>query len=312
MSKRTSKIAELDHAISAVVVEVQDEEIFHFRQLQFDEDTGISDLGKYYNETNVIKPEYCVAVFGDSHVGSHDLDLHVKLEEIIKECSVDEIILHDIFDAQSITHHDIGRPAVRACKALKDQSSLAKEAVAVAEYLNTLSSWTDTGVTVVKSNHDEALDKYLTECRFVNDPVNLYYALELTQKFIEGKDPLEYMVSPYLHHGGTKVKWLKRDEDYKIAGIVECGCHGDLGANGARGSARTVEKAYGNAVVGHSHTGAVFRDVFCVGTSSYLKMSYNKGCSSWTQTLCLIYPNATKQLINCIKDGDNKYTWRVI
>ena len=98
-----------------------------------------------------------------------------------------------------------------------------------------------------------------------------------------------------------KVKWLSIDDDYRVEGI-QCGAHGHLGANGSRGSLEAMETAYGNSVSGHSHTPQILRGAWCVGTSSLLKLEYNRGASSWLHSSCLIYPGGARQLINCI-DG---------
>jgi hypothetical protein len=37
-----------------------------------------------------------------------------------------------------------------------------------------------------------------------------------------------------------------------------------------------------------------------MGTSTYLKLNYNVGPSSWMQSLCLVYSNGARQLINVI------------
>ena len=93
---------------------------------------------------------------------------------------------------------------------------------------------------------------------------------------------------------------MKIDEDYKVAGI-QLGVHGHLGANGSRGSLANMEKSYNKSVTGHSHSPAILRDAWVVGTSSRLRLDYNQGPSSWLNTFCLVYPNGQRQLINIIE-----------
>ncbi len=50
-------------------------------------------------------------------------------------------------------------------------------------------------VVIVKSNHDEFLDRYLKEARYKDEPQNHRYALELAIAMIDGYDPLKYAVS---------------------------------------------------------------------------------------------------------------------
>jgi hypothetical protein len=311
MSKRISKIGEFDHVCGAVIIEIQDSKAFHFRQIQADDDGDIIDLGTMYKPDGTIKKiEGTTIVFGDSHVGVHDVQIHEKLKEIVKEVNCSDIILHDIFNATSITHHDIGRCAIRAAKARDGFSSLEKEISAVRDYLIDVSSWINGKTIIVKSNHDEALDKYLDQGRFINDPENFYFSLDLVKKLIEGSDPLKFIINKQLHPTITpKIKWLERDEDCRIYG-VECGSHGDVGINGARGSLVSLEKGFYKCCVGHSHSAGIFRQVYQVGTSSHLKLDYNKGLSTWTHSCCLIYPNGGRQLINIIRHKNGEINWK--
>lgn len=313
MSKRTTKIAEFDHVVGAVIVEIEDDKIFHFRQIQSDNEGSFIDLGlKYSSDGKIKKVKNSTAILGDSHAGVHDKKVHEQLKDIIGKVGCKDIILHDIFDSNSITHHDLGKPAVRAAKFRDvDKSSLSNEGEIVKNYLEDVGSWIEGKLIIVKSNHDEALDRYLSECRFVNDPFNLYFSLDLVKKFIEGYDPLRYMLEDVLGiNKNIKIKWLGRDEDYSVAGI-ECGSHGDLGSNGSRGSIRGLENVHFKCVVGHSHSAGIHRQVYQVGTSSYLKLDYNRGPSSWTHTMCIVYPDSSRQLVNVIGKGDGNLSWRL-
>ena len=315
MSKRTSKIAEFDHVRGCIIVEIEDDEVFHFRQVQAIDDGSFIDLGiEYRADGTIADVEGTVVVFGDSHVGAHDLDVMKKQEEIVKEIRCKDIILHDIFNASSITHHDIGKPAIKAAKAMKGLGSLETEGNVLVKYLEEVGSWIPGKLVIVKSNHDEHLDRYLTEGRFINDPTNFYFSLDLVKKLIEGSDPLKYMIEEvigFTKDVNTDILWLERDVDYPVYGI-ENGSHGDIGSNGAKGSLVGMEKSYGKATVGHSHVAGIHRQVFSVGTSSHLRLDYNKGASSWTNSLCLTYPSGSRQLINVIantKTGQS--SWRL-
>ena len=85
--------------------------------------------------------------------------------------------------------------------------------------------------------------------------------------------------------------------------------HGSAGANGSRGNLQIFERGLGNCVTAHTHSAAIIRDAFCVGTVGVMDQGYNKGLSSWTRTCCLIYKNGTKQLINFIPDSKGLYKY---
>jgi hypothetical protein len=56
------------------------------------------------------------------------------------------------------------------------------------------------------------------------------------------------------------------------------------------------------AVIGHSHTAGKFKNMTQMGTTSKLRMGFNKGPSSWIHCSALVYKNGQVQLINSI-DG---------
>jgi hypothetical protein len=300
MSSRTSYIAENDHVLGAVIVELDSGGIFHFRQIQANPvDGSFIDLHTCYmpnNKVTKVRPE--ALILGDWHSGSTDPVAKAAFKNLAKVVRPKNLILHDLFDGKSISHHNEGKPLVKAKNVMRNTHSLKSEILGVATDLNELLTWIDDSIIIVKSNHDEHLDRYLVEGRYVNDPQNHYDALKLAVDLLEGNDALKNSVSKNLNDP-DRVYWLTRDDEYKIGG-VECGAHGDLGSNGAKGSPQSLEKAYGNCVTGHAHTPCIFRGVFRMGTLSLMKLDYTKGPSSWVHTSCLIFENGERQLINVI------------
>lgn len=311
MSKRTSYIAEFDHVMGAIVVEIEDKDTYHFRQLQFDPKGFFYDLGKKYTSDGKIENvEESVCVFGDTHVGSHEVGVNEELKNIIKEVKAKEIIVHDLFDNRFNNHHDKGKPVLRANMARKGITKLMEEGIITANWLNDWSNQVSK-MTIVKSNHDEALDKYITEGRWLFDEINLYDSLPLVRATMDGEDPLKYLITKMVGLSNPeKINWLKRDQDYSVYGIIN-DAHGDKGSNGSKGSKLSLEKSYFKATIGHSHSAGILRNIYQVGTSTKLKLSYNSGPSSWTQTMCIQYPNGTRQLINIIKNKKDKFTYKL-
>jgi hypothetical protein len=310
MSKRTSYLAEFDHVMGAIVVEIEDDRIFHFRQIQFDDDGSFYDLGwKYNSDGTVEEVEETKCVFGDTHVGSHCLQVDQSLQEIAEYVNCSEAIIHDLYDNRFNNHHDVHKPVTRGILARQGKTKLMTEGEITGAWLD---EWSERipKLTIVKSNHDEALERYIDEGRWKDDYENLYDALDLVKARMDGKDPLKHLITEMVGiNNPDRVNWLDRDEDYMVYGI-ENGAHGDKGGNGSRGSMRGIEKAYYKATVGHSHTAGIWREVYQVGTSTVLKLSYNVGPSSWTNTMCIQYPNGQRQLVNIIRTKDGSVTWR--
>ena len=307
MSKRTAYIAENDHMYGAVVVDLEDENIFHFRHVTAANDGSFVDLGIQYNpdgSSNFVN--HSVFVMGDSHVESLNKELHNTVMSFIRNMNVDTVVLHDIFNGTSISHHDNGKYLTKGIKALEGKLSLENECVGVKRYLEIIASHVK-NVVIPSANHNRHLDRFLDEGRFLNDPINLKLSLKLASAFMDGKNPLQYMIEDILGFKVPSVKWLKRDESYVKYGI-ELGYHSDDGANGAKGNLSVYEKGLSNCVTAHTHTAKIIRNSCSVGTMSVTDMDYNHGLSNWTHTCALCYNNGTKQLINFIKNKEGRYT----
>lgn len=308
MSKRTSTLAEGDHTYGAIVVEVENDKIFHFRQLKASPYNSVTDIGIDYLPDGSVKPVNDVAmVMGDSHTGYHDRELHDITMKLALQSGVTSIFLHDVFNGTSITHHDVGKGITRAKKAQENKLGLEMECYAVRNYINNIQLH-DMDVYIVKSNHDNHLLRYLEEGRYIGDPANYKISTKLASAAVEGLDPLQYAIEDILQYKNDRVHWLEEDSSHRVYG-VEVGIHGDRGSNGSKGSLAIFEKSLGNCVTAHTHSAAIIRDAFCVGTVGLMDQGYNKGLSSWTRTCCLIYPNGTKQLINFMPNYRGEYTY---
>ena len=310
MSKRLSKLAEASHTIGCVIVEIENEETFHFRHTQFLEGYFADLNTKYFSDGSISQVNNTVCVFGDSHIIVKDDDVHKEMCKLVAFANVKDIVLHDIFDGICVSPHTSTKPVIKAIDYLEHNSSIEKEGKEVVEYLNDVGTWIDGEVVVVYANHNTFLQRYLEDGRFLKDKENCYYSLDLVKALMEGKDPLQYMIEEKI--GLSKeisVRWLSADEDYKKYGI-QLGAHGSLGPNGSKGSAKNIEKCYEKSIIGHSHSPCIFRNVFQTGTLSKLKLSYNKGPSSWVNGSVLLHENGSRQIINFIKT-ENKCTWKL-
>ena len=295
MSQRTAYIATHDHVLGAIVVELAEGDLFHFRQIQAESSGSFVDLGIYYKQDHLGDVSPKALVLGDLHCGEEDSKTVDAWMELITEVKPEVLVLHDVFDGHSINHHETNKHLVKALRAIRQQSSLDKELSNLAKELDIWASMVKE-VVIVKSNHDQFLQTYLEDGLYIKDPINCLTGLKLAVKVLEGEDPLKAGVEMF---GLTakNIRWLSLDDDYKVARI-QLGAHGHIGANGAKGSIKGMESAYGNSVSGHTHTPEILRGAWIVGTSTKMKLSYNKGPSSWVNASCLVYPNGSRQLIN--------------
>lgn len=299
VSKRLSYIAEKDHTIGAIVVEIENDNIFHFRQVQADSDGSFIDLGIQYNPDGTTEAVETNIVLGDIHGINVDGEALNALTDLVRGMNVNRVFLHDVFDGYSVNHH-VTTIAEKALRFRSDQSSLVYELVRTSEIIQTIDeSMRPNEVVIVKSNHDEFLTRYLQEGRYISDPANHHISLLVATALFDGVDVLKHGFDVVGSPAPSHWNFLDRSSSYKIGG-VECGSHGDLGLNGSKPSLVTLEKVYGNCVIGHAHSAAIHRGVFRVGTMSKLDLGYNRGPTSWTHTSCLVYENGQRQLINVI------------
>lgn len=299
VSKRLSYIAEKDHVIGAIVIEIQDDQVFHFRQIQADTDGSFIDLGVQYNPDGTVTSVETNLVFGDLHAVNVDDNALKPILELASTMDINRVFMHDIFDGFSINHHET-TIAARAIREMRGHHDLYQELLDTYGLIDHVDGYLNPReVVIVKSNHDEFLTRYLQEGRYINDPTNHYTSLKVAPALFENEDVLKRGFEVVQQRIPEHWTFLTRDSSYKI-GDVECGSHGDLGMNGAKPSLVTLEKTYGNCVVGHAHTAAIHRGVFRVGTMTKLDLGYNRGPTSWTQTCCLVYENGQRQLINVI------------
>jgi len=330
---RVGKLATEEHTYGALYVEVN-EENFQFRQIQAMADGSFTDFAiefKGNGKPVAVRPE--ALVLGDIHTGSTCPVVLQKALELIHRLSPKYLVLHDLFDGQSVNHHEeehyINRSQTFA------RNDLFTELNACGQMVELLLSAgpADMQIVVVKSNHDEFLTRYLQAGKFATDPRNLWIssllaalvskpsplpagpgiktpfgtiAVTLTQPAkTDAPDILEEGIA-LAFKKFKRVKFLKRTDDFKLRGW-QLGCHGDRGANGKKSSgfAELMEHT-GKSITGHKHSPGIFRDAFVVGTSTVLNLDYAAGApSSWMNTHAVLYPNGKAQLINII-EGDFK------
>jgi len=296
MSERTAYIGLHDHILGAIIVEVVNNIEFHFRQVQFVGDSFV-DLGEEFKTDGTLnKVDAMAVVLGDIHVGETDLTAIKAWKEVINLLNPKYILLHDIFNGRSINPHTSDNIVERS-QSINDGISLCNETQAVATFLEDLSIF-NSELVVVKSNHDTWLNTYLSKALYASDPQNHGFALKLADAFVNNKqDPLQYAVELHCPDLKNHIKWLQIDEDFKVAGC-QLAAHGHIGSNGAKGNIVSMENSYGDSITGHSHSPQILRHAMSVGTSTFLRLSYNKGASSWLQSSAILYKNGNKQLIN--------------
>lgn len=301
--RRLGGIAKRDHVYGALIVEIENKEIFHLRNIRSNGEGKFVDLGVMYDGDQTRKSELEALVLGDIHTGYTDPKVKKINLEMISEYQPKRIVLHDFFDGHSISHHKDKALISQLIKEGTDKDFLDLEGELGACYnelmeLHSVSNGTD--IYVVGSNHLEFLDRYLDEGRFIKDPTNARMAFHLATSFAEGENPVEAGIK-MIGSLPDNIHFLRRDEDLKVKGY-QLGSHGDKGASGGKGSITTKENDFGKSITGHVHSAEVLRETYVVGTSTPLTIFYNKGQpTKWTNTNAMLWDDGRVQMINIIK-----------
>lgn len=310
-SQRSGYIASFQHTIGAVIVEIEDNNIYYPTQVQAGKDGSFCHYGVEYGPKKARKlkgDEAPVLVMGDYHAGEQDESAVNTWIDLINSLGIQEAVFHDMFNGISVNPHEEHDIMLRSERAEKGLNSLRTELqVTSTQFDRILGLKSIKKGVVVKSNHDDMLDRWLKKGAFVKDPVNFKIGVDLASA-LNGtkKDYLrEALLMVKQPKNAAKLQWLTVDEDYVVGG-VHLGAHGDKSANGARGSIKGLAKSYARCVIGHSHTPGIFKGAFQVGTTSLLRLGYNKGPSSWVHCSCLVYRNGQRQLINSINGAWRK------
>lgn len=296
---KAGKKGEFHHVLGFVVVEIKDSSVFFVRQVTATDDGSFTDLYNRVQNGKVTKvKKLAAAVLGDLHYGQHDERIIGKTIEMLKDLKPDHLVLHDVFDGLSINHHESNDPFIQYKREMDGTNSLRNE---VDQMLNGLKDFEKYNVVVVRSNHDDFLDRWLksTDWRKAGTLKNSLEYMEYSALLLKGEAPNG--VIPYLiNKRYPKFKTLGRSDSYVVNGW-ELGQHGDIGSNGTRGSLLQFRKLNTKIVVGHYHSPGRKDGALAVGTSTKLRVNYNLGPSGWLHSHVIIHEDSKAQHINFIK-----------
>lgn len=311
---KTGAKAEFNHSNAALIVELGNSDSFHIRSLNCDEKHGFYDIDGYYLKDKFTELTHIEAIYlGDTHATVADKEVikatFLNENSIVKTLKPKTIIHGDLFDAQSVSHHDNHDYLVRVGKSLTGKNNVEVELKEVANFLLKTTP-ENTKVLINASNHNDHLYKWLTTQDPHNDLVNAkmyhylnYLMISQVENSLSGPKYPNLLELWFENSDYSKVldfsEFLGRKSGCKIKDI-EISMHGDKGINGAKGSPASFSRLPFKNIVGHSHSPSIRLGCYTVGTSSMKDLSYTGGPSSWMHNHCIIYPNGKRQMINII------------
>jgi len=280
---KQGKKGEFHHSLGFAVVEIKDKETFFFRQVQANSKGEFIDLETFVDGEKTSKETEVEAIaLGDIHVRHCDPRVtDVTLNNLFKRLKPKKVFLHDIMDSQSVSHHNLKDPFLLHKLEMTGANDLAKEVKEMIEWLKPFEKY---NVYIVKSNHDEHIDKFLetTDWRKMTTLKNAIPYMEYSMARLKGL--ADNGVVPYIiNQKYPKFKCLGHNDSVKVKGWL-MSVHGHIGASGSRGSISQYSRLSSKSLTGHSHTIGRIAGAASVGTSTYLRVGYNVGASAWVNS----------------------------
>lgn len=305
-----------NHSMSALVLEFDADGVYHIRHLNFDTNTNTFwDIDReFHSDGRIEYGEAEALVTGDEHAIFRDAMVehwtYTSDKSIVNTIRPKYIVRHDTLDAYSVSHHHRKNIFTQFAKWNSNMNDIHSELLKTIDYVNDTTPEYSTSL-IVQSNHNEHLLRWLNEVDIRTEPWNaiiyhylMYKMLSQTKTNDSGTehpDPFELIAREHLNEN---VQFVNRS-GYKIMGI-EVGSHGDIGINGARGSAKSFARIPDKMIVGHSHSPSIEKGCYTVGTSSRLKLEYNTGASTWHHAHVIIHRNGKRQMVFINSNG-----WRL-
>ena len=305
---KSGKTGDFHHTFGFVIVEIKDDETFFARQVTADDKSGnFTDLYYRVEKGDILEVKtFAAAILGDVHYGHHDQQVLDRTIKLFDKVTPKHVILHDVFDGNSISHHEMKDPFIQYGKEIAGTNDLGKEIDGMLNGLEAFKKFEN--VVIVRSNHDDFLDRWLKnedwkkQPTFKNSKLYMKFSHLLLEQY--GNDPhnVKGVIPSVINEKFPKYITLGRSASYRVKDW-ELGQHGDYGSNGSRGSLLQFRKLNTKIVVGHYHSPGRKDGALAVGTSTKLRVGYNSGASTWLQSHVIIHNDGRAQHINFI-DGE--------
>lgn len=313
IDRRAGQLATFHHTFAALLIEVDEDGQWFPRQLVADDNGVFYDLDRAYGPNwDAPASEFgeTVATLGDIHVEQMDTQ---AVNTAIRMCwgtGVSRVVIHDLLDKQPRNHHSIDDPHYLALmQAQKHRGSVEAGVQMAANFLDALhTALPDVKRTVIRSNHDQALEVWLKNSTAFKDPINSAYWCELNSVWLhylsQGDTSFDIFRHAIFRAAGqvnaieaVQNTYFPTEDTSCVYNGIEHGMHGHRGPNGARGTPSSFRQMGAKLNTAHTHSPGIIDGVWTAGTLSKLDMGYNKGPSSWVHANILTYPSGKRTVM---------------
>jgi hypothetical protein len=333
---KAGKQGEFHHTYGATIVEVAKDGSYFMRSINATKDGSFIDMDMEFHADGTVTPagrakalsladwhsgftdpNVIKATFGEEPSPYSDSPYSNETMNCMVAVLKPEIILwDDLIDFYGRNHHHLLDPFISAGKADGGEHNWDDMKAEVVHACHEVNYYTGRAekligakvTSVIKAdNHGEAFSRYIRERNWKTDPQNAEFYLETALRMMKRtrmtKTGVQYpaALKVWLEEFCPDVVILDRRSSFMVADI-ECGFHGDIGPNGARGNIRSFAKIGVKTIIGHTHTPGIENGCYQNGTSTYTVLEYTKGPSSWMQSHTVIYANGKRALFTISGD----------
>lgn len=304
--------ASIHHSYGFSIIELKEDGTCHVpRNIYVTDDGEFTDLCYKVTPEGVTKIEATEAIiWGDIHREILDENIYKKTRDLCKILKPKIHVLHDLLDGGTINPHERKDVFVKRQKILKNKFLIQNE---VDEALNfpkkLLKQCGGDKVYIVQSNHDEFLDRHITDMDWKKDLHNSaaylkYAAIQQSVDLEEYGNIFGVLLKekyPKKKHGIT---YLKYGDHLTVKGF-NLAMHGDHGTNGSRGSITQYKRLNFKMIHGHNHSPIIMDGVTSVGLTGKIHQYYTrKGVSTHAYAHALVHENGKRQLLVFDDNGE--------
>lgn len=285
--------SEAHHSYGFVVVEIENDNVVHVRNVSADSEGNFNDLIYRVEDTKVSTEKVDCFVWGDSHFAKKDIQVTDAFRQLCFDLGVKTSVLHDVWDSESINVHNTKNQVVQHELMKTEKDSLENEFNQMYKELDWFENHMEETI-VVASNHDDMLDRAL-QGNWYDNLKNAEIFLKLLKLKLSLKAP-NGLIPYYINKKYNKINALGINDSF-VRYDVELGLHGHKGPNGSRGSNLAFSRLSQKTIIGHSHSPSIRWGCYQVGLSCKMDHGYNAGLSGWAYAGCTLNEHGKRQMI---------------
>ena len=321
VEKKAGLKAEFHHILGAALVEVDGDGRAFMRSISATPDGAFQDLDARVQAGAVSLGHRVEAItWGDIHLPSVAAEIADHLWGARADSAIEALrprhqFFHDLLSFEQASRHVDQDPLHRARMVHRGLSGMRAHVAEGAAFLRATEREFCRSV-MIESNHDDRLLQWARRDPDRRDIENVAYwhrcnlaVLEAEAGRVEGFNLLRHMLQAEDPRRLEGIEFVPMGASYAIcqaSGGIECGMHGHLGVNGAKGTATGLAKIARRITIGDKHSPEICDGVYVAGMTGALDQGYNKGPGSWRRAHVVAYANGKRTILTQSDDGQ----WR--